>query len=146
MAYSSDIANLLTEQLSKFATLNRHQLAGHVANLDFWLDEVAHCLAVIDGYRSRFERMKDAQQRYVADHDTVEFHPETEKWDYAPERTPAAPPRPVPNQELGRARSGLCKATHQFLARCREDDFIDSVTLHAAYERLGIHPCGLRRP
>jgi hypothetical protein len=44
MPYSSDIAMLLAEQLAKFATLNRHQLAGQVANIDFWLGEVRHCL------------------------------------------------------------------------------------------------------
>ncbi len=49
MAYSSDITKILTDQITKFVTLNRHQLAGHVANLDFWTGEVRHCLNVIDG-------------------------------------------------------------------------------------------------
>jgi hypothetical protein len=51
---------LVTAQLAKFATLNRHQLAGQVANLDFWLAEARHWLDVIDGYRPRFERLKAA--------------------------------------------------------------------------------------
>jgi hypothetical protein len=37
MAYSSDITKTLTLQIRKFVTLNRHQLAGQVANLDFWV-------------------------------------------------------------------------------------------------------------
>ena len=37
-------------------TLNSYQLAGHVLNLDFWSDEVAHCLNVIDKYNARFKR------------------------------------------------------------------------------------------
>jgi hypothetical protein len=49
MAYSSDITKTLTLQIRKFVTLNRHQLAGQVANLDFWLAKVRHCLDVIDG-------------------------------------------------------------------------------------------------
>ena len=56
MSYSSQIADLLAAQLTKFVTLNRHQLAGQASNLDFWLLEVRHCLAVIDGYRERFEQ------------------------------------------------------------------------------------------
>lgn len=54
MAYSSDITKTLTVQVTKFVTLNRHQLAGHVANLGFWVAEVRHCLDVIDGYNRRF--------------------------------------------------------------------------------------------
>ena len=38
MSYSSDIASILAEQLARFVTLNPHQLAGHVPNLDFWLE------------------------------------------------------------------------------------------------------------
>jgi hypothetical protein len=58
MAYSSDVTRTLTVQITKFVTLNRHQLAGHVASLDFWIAEVRHCLGVIDGYDRRFEQMK----------------------------------------------------------------------------------------
>ena len=36
MAYMNDISRILADQLAKFATLNRHQLAGQAANLDFW--------------------------------------------------------------------------------------------------------------
>jgi hypothetical protein len=73
MAYSSEIAKILTDQIAKFATLNRHQLVGHVANLDFWTAEVRHGLDVLDGYKARFERLKAAQARYVSEHGTVEF-------------------------------------------------------------------------
>jgi hypothetical protein len=73
MAYSSDITKTLTIQITKFVTLNRHQFAGHVANLDFWVAEVRHCLDVIDGYDRRFEQMKTAQMKHISDHGTVEF-------------------------------------------------------------------------
>ena len=48
MSYSTDIAELVAKQISRLTTLNRHQLVGQVANLDFWLGEVQHALAVID--------------------------------------------------------------------------------------------------
>ena len=74
MAYSSELTDLLTAQLKRFASLNRHQLAGHVANLDFWLGEARHCLDVIDGYWPRFRRLKAAQAAHVAGHGTIEYH------------------------------------------------------------------------
>ena len=54
MAYSTDLADLLAAQLTRFVSLNRHQLAGQVANLGFWIAEVAHCFEVIDRYGERF--------------------------------------------------------------------------------------------
>jgi hypothetical protein len=42
MAYLTDISKILADQLTKFATLDRHQLAGQAANLDFWSDELRH--------------------------------------------------------------------------------------------------------
>ncbi len=57
MSFSTDLAELVTRQLSRLVTLNQHQLAGQVANLGFWLAQVQHALAVIDGYGVRFLRM-----------------------------------------------------------------------------------------
>src|SRR3954471_14676429 len=68
---STDMAKLVAEQLSRFVTLNPHQLAGQVANLDFWLAEVRHALAAIEGYGMRFVRMEAAQEQYVAAHGTT---------------------------------------------------------------------------
>ena len=73
MASSSHITKTLTVQITKVVTLNRHQLAGHVANLDFWVAEVRHCLDVIDGYDRRFEQMKAAQTAHISENGTVEF-------------------------------------------------------------------------
>ena len=60
MSFSTKLAKLVADQLARFVTLNRHQLAGQVANLDFWLDQVRHGLAVVDGYGRRFQRLKAA--------------------------------------------------------------------------------------
>lgn len=141
MAYSTDIADLLTRQLSKFVTLNRHQLAGHVANLDFWLEEVAHAVAVLDGYDARFECMKNAQQRHVARHKTVEL----DRWDYEHGKPPS-PPKHVPDAALGRAKRALCSTAHRFLTRCLDERFIDRERADLAHERLGIDPADFRRP
>lgn len=120
MAYSSEIAKTLTVQITKFVTLNRHQLAGHVANLDFCLAEVRHCLDVIDGYDRRFEQMKTGQTKHVSEHGTVEFSLD----DPCCTQRTAPPPRRVSGAELGEARRNLCDATYRFLVRCFNEGFI----------------------
>ena len=50
MSFSTDIAELVANQLSRFVTLNRHQLAGQAANLEFWVVQVRLALDTIDGY------------------------------------------------------------------------------------------------
>ncbi len=131
MQYSCDIAKLLTAQLEKFVTLNRHQLAGHVPNLDFWLAEVRHCLEVIDGYGPRFERLSGAQNRHTAGH-----------------LRPAVRPKRVSDTELREARRLLCEATYHFLVRCLHEGMIDEATLRQACDRLGIgvEASDLRKP
>ena len=99
MAYSSEVANLLAAQLEKFVTLNRHQLVGHAANLDFWMGE-AIGLDVIDGYERRFERMKTAQMQHVSEHETIVY----DLRDPQHTRQQMPPPRPVSNDELRTSR------------------------------------------
>jgi hypothetical protein len=131
--YSIDIATLLAVQIKKFVTLNPHQLVGHVANLDFWIAEVGHCLKVIDGYQQRFERLKTAQTDYVSRHRTTAFDLDDSslQWD-------APPPQRVPGLDLKTARRDLCEAIYQFLVRCARQRLIDESTLRAKCGELGI--------
>lgn len=134
MAYSCDIAKLLAAQLQKFATLNRHQLAGQAANLGFWLDETAHCLAVIDGYSKRFESLKNAQEKYVDLHRTREFLLD----DACCTGGRAAAPRRINDGEIRDARRELCNATYRFLVRCRKEGLINERMLRESCANLGI--------
>jgi hypothetical protein len=97
MAFSTDLAKLLSDQLARLATLNRHQLAGRAANLDFWLDQARNALVVIDGYGVRFVRMAGARERYVTAHQTVELAPQS-KYHTEP---PTGPPHPGPGIAAG---------------------------------------------
>ena len=134
MPYTLDVVKPLIDQLTRFATLNRHQLAGHVANLDFWLTEVRHGLAVIDGYSERFERLRTAQQRHVAEHGTTVFslrdpqHSEGEP----------SPPRAPPDGPMREARRSLCDATYHFLVRCYREDLITESSVREECEALHI--------
>src|SRR3954447_18922799 len=106
VSFSTDMANLVADQLSRLVTLNRHQLAGQVANLDFWLAQVKHALAGIDGYGVRFVRMEAGQEQFVAARATTvsEVGPCG-----AEERRPP-PPRRIPDRELQKARRTLIEA------------------------------------
>jgi hypothetical protein len=134
MSFSTDMADLIAKQLSRLITLNRHQLAGQVANLDFWLGEVQHALAVIDGYGVRFTRMHAAQEQYVTAHGTTEFDLAAD-WDT---QRRASPPRRVSGHELEKARRNLTQAASRFLERCRSDGSLPEEQFSAAMGTLGV--------
>lgn len=133
MSYSTDVAKLLADQLERFVTLNRHQLVGHVANLDFWLVQVRQALAVLDGYGERFVRMHTAQEKYVDLRGTVEFELERHSTEYR-----ASPPRRVPDHELRKARRSLTAAVTRFLNRCQKEGLIADSEVTEAFRSLGI--------
>jgi hypothetical protein len=127
------MAKLVAEQLSRFVTLRPHQLAGQAANLDFWLAQVRHALAVIDGYGVRFVRMEGGQQQYVAAHDTKlsEVGPAGVE-----ERRPP-PPRRISDRELRQARRALVEAVARFLERCRAEELVPDAVVSAALAEFG---------
>lgn len=134
MAYTTDLARLLADQLERFVPLQRHQLAGHVANLDFWVGEARHALEVIDGYGPRFELLKGAQKAYTARFQPGACDPE----DPRQIRAPVAPPRRVPAEEFVEARRAVCDGLRLFLARCVREGLIDEAAMRRACDPLGI--------
>lgn len=136
MSFSTDVAELVAGQLSRFVTLNRHQLAGQIENLDFWMAEVRHALAVIDGYGVRFVRLHAAQERYVATHGVVA----SEVGPAGLTERPPPPPRRIPDRELRKARGVLVEAASRFLERCRAEGLLSAAEVSAALASLGIEP------
>ena len=126
LSYSTDMANLLANQLSRFATLNRYQLVGQLANLNFWLEQVHNSLAVFDGYGVRFVNLQSAQGGYVATHGVAQSRPD----DSFPTRQKE--PSRVPHRELQKARKSLVAAASRFLNRCRQDGLISEADLSKA--------------
>lgn len=138
MSYATEISRTLANTLDRFVTLNPHQLAGHVANLDFWLLEVRHCINIIGGYRERFNAMTAAQMEYVAAKRTVEFSYRCDG--YCPicaEGRSARPPKPVPDRELTEALRAIRDAAYHFLVRCHKTGFIDVNRLREAADSIG---------
>jgi len=66
--YAFDITNPLISVLEHASILPPHRIAGYAANAEFWLDEIEHCFAVLDGYEKRFYAMRRATTAYVKGH------------------------------------------------------------------------------
>lgn len=128
MSFATDMAGLVAGQLSRFVTLNPHQLAGQVENLDFWLAEVRHALAVIDGYGVRFVRLQAAQERYIAENRVTMSVID-------PSGVTQRPPpqlRRIPDRELRQARRTLVEASIKFLERCQSEGLVTKEQVSAA--------------
>ncbi|MBL9147321.1 MAG: hypothetical protein JNM94_01370 [Phycisphaerae bacterium] len=136
LKYSIERASLLAEQLRQLASRHPHQLAGHAANLDFWVGEVSDSLRALDGYNERFRRMRAAQLAWTRER-------RTRVRGYCPickgacELGPSAPPPPerTPIEEIESARAGLRAALRRLLAR------IDDLELRAEAELRSMAAC-----
>lgn len=140
MAYTIERAELLAEQLERFAHSNLHQLAGQLANLDFWLAEAEHALSMIDDYPKRFRRLRDSQVAWVKAHGTkvsdycpicgggCEFGPQT-----------PVPPKRIPSEQMGAARDKVRRSVFRLLLRCYRSSLLDEVAVREKCERLGVN-------
>jgi len=140
MSYSIEQAGLLERQLERFATLEAHQLAGHVANLEFWLGEAIHVLATIDGYPDRFRRLRDGQQAWVKRHDTLDNRP-CPVCRESPCELGAEPPPPltrIPSEQMDAARRGVRQGCYRFLLRLHRFRLLDEPALRIACDRVGV--------
>ena len=139
MAYSIKQAAIIADQLERLATQNTHQLAGQVANLDFWISEAIHAVRTIDDYPARFRRLRDAQVGWVKAHGTkvsgycpacggaCEFGPQT----------PDAP-NWIPTQDLAEAREAIRQAGRRFLLRLYRAHFVDEDRVREECNLIGI--------
>jgi len=129
MSFSTELAKLVTDQLSRLVTLKSYQLAGQVANLDFWLSHVRNALATIDGYGVRFVRMNGGQEQYIATHGPPEF---THKDDWHTTTEKVIAPRRVPDRELRKARRELMESVIRFLKCCHQEGLLTD-SQHSTY-------------
>ena len=136
--YSIARAELVADQIGRFATQHIHQLAGHHANLAFWMSEAVTALRAIDEYQARFRRLRDAQLSWVQAHDTKVTR-------YCPmcggacEFGPQTPPRPhrIPSQDLSAARTAVRSAVRQFLMRLFHAGFLSESDVRREADLVG---------
>jgi hypothetical protein len=136
--YSIARAELIADQIGRFATQHLHQLAGHSANLEFWISEAVGAVRAIDEYQYRFERLKEARVAWVQKHDTritrycpicrggCEFGPQT------PDR-----PQRVRSEDLSASRDAVRRSVRQFLVRLYHAGFISEAEVRQHAEIVG---------
>ena len=138
MIYSIEKANLISEQLRKFKDCFAHQLAGHNANIDFWINEVKASLIVLDDYNKRFYAMRDGQSAWIENHGEP-IH------DYCPicqgkcefsNGIPSFPIR-VESSLLKDTRKTLVNSAYYFLIRCHNSELMDLETLENYCAEVG---------
>jgi hypothetical protein len=143
MAYSLDISDALSKTIGKFATLNNYQLAGHVANLDFWIRQIKNVLDAIDGYSKRQRRLEQAQKQYIAAHDTKRFFKgQLELNREFPDDEPLSEARPdswrIDSETLKTTRLAVVDAFYRFLVRCHNAKLISDADAKRALSECGI--------
>ena len=124
VSYIGGICAPLVKTLEHSAGLPVHQLAGHAANVDFWVSETKHCLAVIDGYQKRFERLRAGQAEYEKRHNLVG-------------KTPRIQRGATHTARLERRRL-VCQAIEKFLNRCYQEGLLSKNELNMRLHSLGI--------
>ncbi|WP_162127619.1 hypothetical protein [Flavobacterium phycosphaerae] len=138
MIYSIEKANLISEQLRKFKDCFAHQLAGHTANISFWIKEVKEALVVLDEYNKRFYAMRDEQVVWIENHGEA-IH------DYCPtcggkcefsNGIPSLPIR-VESSLLKETRKNLVNAAYYFLIRGYNSKLMDLKTLEHFCAEVG---------
>jgi hypothetical protein len=63
--YLKEISAALVRVFNQALQIHDHRIVGHAANVDFWADEVAHCLVAIDGFPVRQQAFAEALKREI---------------------------------------------------------------------------------
>ena len=141
MTYSIKQAEIIADQLERLATQNTHQLAGQVANIDFWIAEAVHAVHTIDDYPARFRRLHDAQVGWVEAHGTQvsNYCPQCEGvCEFGPETEPPPAPGRIDARELAAARDAVRRGSRRYLFRLYRTHFLDEDRVREACDQIGI--------
>jgi hypothetical protein len=122
MPYVIDLAASLAQVLNRGAALAPHRVAGYAANAEFWLGEIEHCFAVLDGFEKRFYAMRRATTAYVTDHPIN------------PGRSDAytGTTNNIKDSELKEARAAVARAARAFFRRCEKLQLLSNELLARA--------------
>jgi hypothetical protein len=139
MPYVEDITRPLIETIQHTAGLPVRQLAGHARNLEFWVEEVAHGLGVIDGYAERFKRLTDGEREYAERemHRNVGMNPVVN----------LGPPlkRGAKSHDLKDLRRELSDAIYALIRRLFKEDLLDAQELDRVGEQLNLDVREIKR-
>jgi hypothetical protein len=143
MAYSLEIADAVSRTIGKFVTLNNHQLAGHLANLEFWTRQIENALDAVDGYAKRQRTLEQAQKQYIKTHETRQFSIDENEArrkyenEFGPIR--AVPDRSrIDAETLATKRRNIVDSFYRFILRCFKERLLTKEEARQALDKLGI--------
>ena len=65
MTYTEEFCTVLLARLERAPSLPVHLLVEYSSVIDFWLDEIRHCLNLLDEYPERIQIIRNAQRPYL---------------------------------------------------------------------------------
>ncbi|NRB64917.1 MAG: hypothetical protein HRU40_18165 [Saprospiraceae bacterium] len=142
MIYTVERANLISEQLRKFTDSYAHMVAGQFANIDFWIDEVINSVRAIDEHSMRFEKMCEAQIKWIEEkevrvpnycHICNGICELSEQHYKKPEL-----PKNRSKGEKKESRKKLVDSTYYFLIRCFKIGLLNEEELKIYCNKIGI--------
>ena len=150
MAFIIDRADAVASMLENFTTAHAYQVAGQFANRKFWIDETLHALEALAEYGHRFDRLVEAQEKWIAAHNVVvgTFCPMCEgQCEFEPGLKPPAAPIRIPAKGRDAAIRRLKDAFYYFTLRCFRMKLIDERGVRELCSRVetGVEPRDLVR-
>ena len=127
MQYGEDITEPLISTLTYTGCLPAQKLAGHAANLEFWVGEVKHAFDVIDGYGERFDNLRRIGP---------EYHPFRNEKRIGPG---------ISDHELKELSRRLTDSVYLLLSRCYKEDLVSERELEEYGARLDLDSHELKR-
>ena len=124
MSYVDDVCYSLIRVLDHASLHSDVRLAGYAPNLDFWVEEVRHCLDCLAGYDARQTKLIDARQRYAAEHNL--------------DLEPALITPSTTDNELRKLEMRLKSSSQKFLKLCCKHQYIDFKRQKEIEQLLGI--------
>ncbi len=124
MSYVDDVCYALVRVLDHAVVHKDVRLAGYAANLDFWVEEIRHCLDCLAGYERRHARLVEERREFAAKRRI--------------ELDPVLTTRTTTDAELRKLELRLTSAAQRFLKLCCEHGYIDHERQQEIEAYLGI--------
>jgi len=140
--YVETIAEALIDVLNGAAGSRDHRIEGYAANVDFWIDEIVHCVAAIDDFPRRQELFVDAV-KHAADrireakiHDTLSGGVSADPTQLLYGESPTSIQIENYVEKTARLRARLIEAARKFVGRIRNEDLISVERLETVKAQL----------
>ena len=128
--YIEAITEPLIDVMNRAASATDHRLVGYAANVDFWVAEIIHCVAVMDSFESRQESFLLAVERaatkvreakiYAAKRQGAIVNPTQLLYG----ESPTTIQRENHLEKVSRCRARLVESAKRFLGRLRNEELI----------------------